>query len=662
MSSDKFAVNRVVIEDVTPRVDGGRFPAKRVRGDVVTVQADVFGDGHDAVAAMLRYRHRSARTWQKVPMEFVVNDRWRARFEVAELGRYQFTIEGWTDHFATWRNGIIKKHAAGVVTEADLEIGASLIEDGSRRASGQMAEMLAETAVVLRQSKASSADRVERAVAEDAWVAMRSFPDRSGATVHDIVYEIEVDRELAGFSAWYELFPRSWGESGEHGTLVDVADHLDYVADMGFDILYLPPIHPIGRTLRKGPNNTLSPGEDDPGVPWAIGGPEGGHTAIHPDLGTLEDFRKLLGRAGDRGIEIALDIAFQCSPDHPWVKEHPQWFRHRPDGSIQYAENPPKKYEDIYPLDFETSDREGLWQALRDVFAFWAGEGVSVFRVDNPHTKAFPFWEWVIADLKRDRPELIFLAEAFTRPKVMYRLAKAGFTQSYTYFAWRNTAWELREYMLELTQGEPAEYFRPNFWPNTPDILTEYLQSGGRGAFINRLVLAATLSSNYGIYGPAFELMEATPREMGSEEYLNSEKYQIRHWELDRPDSLQPIIAAVNRIRRQHPALQQTSDIHFHPTDNDMLLCYSKRSGDDLVLVIVNLDPHNTQAGWTNLDLTELGIDHSQPYQVHDLLVERRYLWQGAFNFVRLDPHVMPAHVFALRRRVRTEHDFDYFL
>jgi starch synthase (maltosyl-transferring) len=663
VSPEKFApANRVVIEDVTPRVDGGRFPAKRIVGDTVTVEADVFADGHDAVAALVRYRHRDARTWQKTPMAFLVNDRWEARFRVDEMGHYQFTVEGWIDHFTTWRNGITKKQAAGVVEEADLEIGAALIEAGSGRAAGETAELLARVAKELRNKRTPRPRRVERGSATDVESAMRAFPDRSGGTVHDTTYEIEVDRERARFSAWYELFPRSWGESGTHGTLMDVADKLDYVADMGFDIVYLPPIHPIGTTLRKGPNNTLQPGPDDPGVPWAIGSPEGGHTSIHPQLGTIDDFRKLRDRASDLGMEIALDIAFQCSPDHPWVKEHPDWFRHRPDGSIQYAENPPKKYEDIYPLDFETSDRQGLWQALRGVFEFWADEGVKVFRVDNPHTKAFPFWEWVISELKRDRPELIFLSEAFTRPRVMYRLAKAGFTQSYTYFAWRNTAWDLTEYMRELTEEDPAEFFRPNFWPNTPDILTEYLQTGGRAAFVTRLILAATLSSNYGIYGPAFELMEATPRDLGSEEYLNSEKYQIRHWELDRPDSLRPIITVVNGIRRRHPALQRTDNLVFHPTDNDLLLCYSKEHQDDLILVIVNLDPYNLQSAWTNLALDELGIHPEHPFQVHDVLLERRYLWQGAHNFVRLDPQVMPAHIFAVRRRLRTEHDFDYFI
>lgn len=595
-------------------------------------------------------------------MEPLANDRWEAQFTVDRIGRWHYTVEGWIDHYATWRAGILAKAKAGVVEEADLEIGATLLEAGADRANGTASELLEEAVRTVRDTSSETTDRVEAATDSEVAAAMRRFPDRERSTVHEVVFCLDVDRPLAGFSAWYELFPRSWGESGAHGTFADVAARLDYVADMGFDVLYLPPIHPIGTTHRKGPNNRLDAGPDDPGVPWAIGGPEGGHTAIHPELGDIEDFRKLRDRAADLGMEIALDIAFQCSPDHPWVKEHPEWFRHRPDGTIQYAENPPKKYEDIYPLDFETEDSEGLWSALKGVFDHWIAEGVKVFRVDNPHTKAFPFWEWVIGELKAEHPDLIFLSEAFTRPKVMYRLAKLGFTQSYTYFAWRNTAWELREYLTELTQEEPAEFFRPNFWPNTPDILTEYLQTGGRPAFVIRLLLAATLSSNYGIYGPAFELMEATPRQPGSEEYMDSEKYQIRHWELERPDSLAPIIGRVNRIRREHSALQSNRGLVFHHVDNEQLLCYSKRSGDDIVLVVVNLDPRYVQSGWTSLDLEALGMEPDQQFQVHDLLVDRRYLWHGAHNFVQLDPHVMPGHVFAVRRRVRTEHDFDYYL
>jgi starch synthase (maltosyl-transferring) len=433
---------------------------------------------------------------------------------------------------------------------------------------------------------------------------------------------------------------------------------------MGFDVVYLPPIHPIGVSFRKGRNNTLTPTPEDPGSPWAIGGAEGGHTAIHPQLGTMADFERLVARARDLGMEIALDLAYQCTPDHPWVKSHPEWFRRRPDGTIQYAENPPKKYQDIYPIDFETEDWRALWDALKDVVLYWAQHGVRIFRVDNPHTKAFPFWEWMIAEVQGVYPDVLFLSEAFTRPKVMYRLAKLGFSQSYTYFAWRNTKDELTTYFTELTQTHVREFFRPNLWPNTPDILTEYLQFGGRPGFMIRLVLAATLGASYGIYGPAFELGDSTPRSPGSEEYLNSEKYEIRQWDLANPWSLRDFIARVNRIRRQSPALQTDRGLRFHQTDNPMLLCYSKTSDDQssVVLVVVNLDFQHTQAGWVSLDLQALGMDETRPFQVHDELGEERYLWQGRRNYIELNPHSVPAHIFRLRRRVRTEKDFDYYL
>jgi starch synthase (maltosyl-transferring) len=473
-----------------------------------------------------------------------------------------------------------------------------------------------------------------------------------------------VDRELARFSSWYELFPRSSSPApGRHGSFADVEARLPYVAELGFDVLYLPPIHPIGRTKRKGPNNAVKSRTGDPGSPWAIGAEEGGHKSIHPELGTIDDFRRLVASAAEHGIEIALDIAFQCSPDHPYVDRHPEWFHWRPDGTVQFAENPPKRYEDIYPFAFDTDQWPELWLELQSVFEFWIEQGVRVFRVDNPHTKPLPFWEWCIGELKTSHPDLVLLSEAFTRPKVMHRLAKAGFTQSYTYFAWRNTKWELTEYFTELSKDESREYFRPNAWPNTPDILTETLQFGGRPAFVSRLVLAATLAANYGIYGPAFELSEHRPREPGSEEYLDSEKYQLRTWDLDRPDSLREVIARVNTIRRENRALQQDWTLAFHTVESDHLLCYSKATEDldNVVLVVVNLDPHHTQSGWVDLSLDTLGLD-SSPFQVHDLLGGGRFVWQGSRNYVELDPQVLPAHVFLVRRRVRTEREFDYFL
>jgi len=474
-----------------------------------------------------------------------------------------------------------------------------------------------------------------------------------------------VDPPKARFSAWYEMFPRSCSpRPGVHGTLAACEARLPYIAAMGFDVLYLPPIHPIGSTHRKGRNNSPVCEPGDPGSPWAIGAAAGGHTAVHPDLGTLEDFHSLLRQARSQGLEIAMDLAFQCSPDHPYVREHPEWFRRRPDGSIQYAENPPKKYEDIYPLDFECAERAALMDELKRVVLFWIDQGVRIFRVDNPHTKPLAFWEWLIGEVKTSHPEVIFLAEAFTRPKVMHRLAKSGFSQSYTYFAWRHTAWELKKYFSELTQTEVVEVFRPNLWPNTPDILTEYLQNGGRPAFAARLILAATLGANYGIYGPAFEVCEDRSRKPGSEEYLNSEKYEIRTWDIDSPDRLSELIARVNRIRRENPALHGDRSLRFHSVDNEQLICYSKHTADfsNVILTVVNLDPHHTHSGWLLLTLSELGLEADKPFQVHDLLSGARYLWNSDRNFIELNPRVMPAHIFRVRKKIRTEHDFDYFM
>ena len=479
------------------------------------------------------------------------------------------------------------------------------------------------------------------------------YPDRSLETALDQPLAVTVDPQRALFSAWYELFPRSASpDPNRHGTFADVIARLPYIEELGFDVLYMPPISPIGQQFRKGPNNQPSTDPADPGVPWAIGGPDGGHTAVHPDLGTLEDFRQLVEVARERGIEVALDIAFQASPDHPWVKEHPGWFRARPDGTIQYAENPPKKYQDIYPFDFESHDWRGLWDALADVFRFWIDLGVHIFRVDNPHTKAFPFWDWAINDIKRAHPEVLFLAEAFTRPRVMYRLAKLGFSQSYTYYTWRNSAADLRDYMVELTSPPVSEFFRPNFWPNTPDILHADLQTGGRAAFEARLVLAATLSASYGIYGPAYELMEHTPRDPGTEEYLDSEKYQQRTWDLERPDSLRDLIARVNRARRQHSALHSNERLRFHPTDNSNLLAYTKNSPDrsDVILTIANLDYQAPQQGVLRLDVEELGLPSDRPFTVTDLLDGTSTTWTGARIPIELDPAERGAHLLWLRR------------
>jgi starch synthase (maltosyl-transferring) len=656
--------SRVVITAVTPEVDGGRFPIKRTVGEKVVVEADIFTDGHDALSGLLLYRRDGESSWSEVSLRFLIDDRWRGEFRVTELGRCWYTIQAWVDHFETWRQQLLQKHRAGQKLTVDLLAGAALVEAAGRRASAPDDDALAQFARALRNRKGGDG-RIALLQEGELSSIMARYPDRRLATWYERELLVVVDREKARFSTWYEMFPRSSApESGKHGTFKDCEACLPYVAAMGFDVLYFPPIHPIGRTHRKGKNNTPGAGPDDPGSPWAIGAGEGGHTAVHPDLGSLEDFRRLLYKAKEQGLEVALDIAFQCSPDHPYVTEHPEWFRWRPDGTVQYAENPPKKYEDIYPLYFETDAWRELWSELKRVITFWIDQGVRIFRVDNPHTKPFLFWEWLIAEVKTAYPEVIFLAEAFTRPKVMYHLAKVGFTQSYTYFAWRNTKWEITRYFTELWQSEVREYFRPNLWPNTPDILTEYLQMGGKAGFMARLVLAATLGATYGLYGPAFELCEGRPREWGSEEYLDSEKYEIRPWGASRRDSLKDFIARVNRIRRENPALQQDGNLNFHEVNDEQLLCFSRHNedGSNMVLVVVNLDPHHTHRGWLNLDLEVLGLDQTSPYQVHDLLGDARYLWSGPRNYVELDPAVVPAHIFRVRRKVRTERDFDYFM
>jgi starch synthase (maltosyl-transferring) len=655
--------SRVIIEDVTPQVDGGRFAAKRAAGEAVDVGATIFAEGHDLLSARIRWRRAGEIAWHDVPMDALGNDAWTARFVVETLGRYEFTVEAWIDRFGSWRHGFARKVEAGQDVASELLEGAALVRAAATRAGGTDGTWLAERADVLGGTAAQPA-RVDAAVAAELQATMARHPDRDGAAVLAQPLAVEVEVERAAFGAWYECFPRSMSpDPSRAGTLRDLADRLDYVAGMGFDVLYLPPIHPIGTSYRKGRNNTLVPEPGDPGSPWAIGSSDGGHTAVHPDLGTLADFDALVARAREHGLAVALDIAFQCSPDHPWVHEHPEWFRRRPDGSIQYAENPPKRYQDIYPFDFESGAWASLWAALRDVVLFWAAHGVTIFRVDNPHTKPLAFWEWLIAEVRARLPEAVFLAEAFTRPAVMRRLAKVGFSQAYTYFTWRNTKTELVEYLTELTQTPVREYMRPNFFANTPDILHEYLQTGGRAAFQIRLILAATMVGSYGIYGPPFELCvgDAVP---GTEEYRGSEKYEVRHWDLDSRDGLQPLATLLNRIRHDNAAFRHDRRLRFFPVDNGALIAYGKTTPDlsNVLIVVVNLDPHHPQSGFLELPLRELGIDPEQPYQVDDLLGGARYLWQGPRNYVALDPHAMPAHVFRVRRRLRTEQDFDYFL
>ena len=545
-----------------------------------------------------------------------------------------------------------------------IRLEQTLIDEAAARAKSPDGSWLTGKALSLRSE---SDVEVRRKAATDSALndVMRRYPDRRYASKFERELVIVVDPVRARFSAWYELFPRSTSpDPAKHGTFADCEARLPYIAEMGFDVVYLPPVHPIGTTFRKGKNNSVTAQPEDVGSPWAIGSPEGGHKAINPQLGTLADFRGLVKRASELNLQVALDIAFQVSPDHPYVKDHEDWFKKRPDGTIQYAENPPKKYQDIYPFEFETPKWFELWQELKSVFDFWIEQGVKIFRVDNPHTKAFPFWEWCITALKKDNPELLFLSEAFTRPKIMYRLAKLGFSQSYTYFPWRNAKFELTTYLTELTKTQVREFFRPNQWPNTPDILTEFLQIGSRAAFMIRYLLAATLGANYGIYGPAFELLESKAVRQGSEEYLDSEKYQIRHWDLNRPDSLRELIALVNRIRRNNPALQGDWSLAFHPVNNDNLICYSKHSedGSNLVVTVVNLDPHHTQAGIVDLPLDEFHIEEDHPYQAHDLLTGAHYVWTGRRNYVELNPASIPAHILQIRRRLRAEADFEYFL
>ncbi len=654
---------RVVIENVQPEIDCGRFPIKRIVGEKVVVLADIFADGHDSIAARLLYRKEGEPEWREAPMRFVENDTWRGEFIVKELGAHQYSIEGWVDEFSSWRKGLKKKHDAGQDVSLEMIIGAGLLGEASKRSPQREAARLADLADYLKNEQ-DAEQAVSVALSEEVFKLMEKYPDREIALRYPKDLSVVVDRPKALFSAWYERFPRSSShDPSKHGTLADCERLLPEIARMGFDVFYLPPIHPIGGSYRKGKNNSQEVNPDDPGSPWAIGSEEGGHKAIHPGLGTLEDFDSLVRKAAEYGIEIAIDLAYQCSPDHPYVKEHPEWFKKRPDGTIQYAENPPKKYQDIYPLYFETDRWRELWEELKSVVLFWIDRGVRIFRVDNPHTKPFSFWDWLIREIKKDYPEVIFLAEAFTRPKVMYQLAKLGFNQSYTYFTWRHSKREFEEYLTELTKTEAREYFRPNFWPNTPDILPEYLQYGGRPAFIIRLILAATLSSNYGIYGPPFELAvnEALP---GREEYLDSEKYEIKHWDWDREGNLKDFISRVNRIRRQNPALQTTWNLSFYETDNDHLLFYGKESEDlsENILVVVNLDPFRIQSGWLSIPIEEFGLAPKQPYLCHDLLSDDKYIWYGERNFVQLNPHVLPAHIFKLRKRMKRETDFDYFM
>lgn len=616
---------RVVIDRVAPEVDGGRFPAKRIRGDLVEVEADVICDGHEELECRLLVRHGESGQWAAIPMTCQGNDRWTASFIADRIGLWQVVVAARIDLFATWLRDLGRREAAGEELGVELIAGSQMIAAAAHAAPPALAREIDSLAARLRSEAWAETARSER-----LRELMTLYADRRDETRLDPPRPIWVDREKARFSAWYELFPRSWGRTpGVHGTFADLTDRLDYVRGMGFDVLYLTPIHPIGRSYRKGRNNALLASDDDVGSPWGIGSPEGGHTAIHPALGTFEDFSALRQKAESLGMEIALDMAIQCSPDHPWVGEHPEWFRRRADGTIQYAENPPKKYQDIVPFDFQSEHWRTLWEALADVFRFWVSKGVRIFRVDNPHTKPFAFWEWLIGEIHRTHPDVLFLSEAFTRPKTMYRLAKLGFTQSYTYFTWRTEKRETADYLVEVTTPPVADFFRPNFWPNTPDILHETLQTGGPAMFEVRLTLAALSVGNWGIYGPAMELLESAPREPGSEEYLDSEKYEIKRWDLESPESLAPFVRRLNEIRRSEPALHRVRPPLIQPIDDPHLLawCRHDAASGNTVLVVVSLRPEETRTGRLELDLELLRLDAATTLLAHDLLAGGDAVW-----------------------------------
>ncbi|GAB3807413.1 alpha-1,4-glucan--maltose-1-phosphate maltosyltransferase [Spirosoma humi] len=670
-----FGRARVVIERVSPELDGGRFPIKAIPGDVVAVEADIFADGHDYLTVVLLYKHTDDANWTEMAMAPLVNDRWGASFVVERQGRYLYTFEAWINHPASWQHEIHLKVADGQRITSELLAGATYLDGMLERAGGKKTDapavkskskkkveisdeipdvkVLRELAALFRAgSNAPDGDQYNEAVSvaesdQFTFYANR-YPERSHTTRYAHELGVEVDRARAGFSTWYCLFPRSASrQEGVHGTFRDVEALLPRISGMGFDVLYLPPIHPIGTAHRKGKNNSVICQPGEPGVPYGIGSEEGGHDTIHSELGTVDDFKHLIAIAKNYEMEIAMDLAIQCSPDHPWAKEHPEWFKKRPDGTIQYAENPPKKYQDIYPVYFETEDWRNLWEELKRVLLVWGSWGVRIIRVDNPHTKPFVFWEWIIAEVKKEYPDMIFLSEAFTKPKVMQELAKRGFAHSYTYYTWRNTKAELQEYMTELTQGEMKHYFRPNFWPTTHDINPYSLQSGHEPQFLIRYFMAATLSSNYGIYGPSFELMEHVPFP-NKEEYLNSEKYEIRLWDWDKTNKLTYLITLVNRIRRDNVALQTTNNLAFCTVSDDAIMAYLKITGTNRLLIVVNTDAYQRRAGMVQVPIWQLGIGYDQPYKVHDLLTGAYYTWQGEQNYVELDPYVLPMHLFRI--------------
>ena len=641
--------NNVIIENVYPEIECGRYPVKREVGDRFEVRADIFKEGHDVLSAVVKSREKGSRKWTETPMEPLNPglDLWSGSFVLPENTRYEYTIEAWHDEFETWRRDVGKKVDDGQFVELELIEGRALVEKASKRSKDKA---LAQTLAGF--DAAGYEGRLAILRSEEVRDLMRRHPDRSSSTTYGKKLEVIVDRERARYGAWYEMFPRSQGtEPGRSATFREAEERLPEIAEMGFDVVYLTPIHPIGTTNRKGRNNALVAGPDDPGSPYGIGSGEGGHKSVHPDLGTLEDFRRFVEAAGERGMEVALDVAIQASPDHPYIKEHPEWFKFRPDGTIKYAENPPKKYQDIVNVDFESEDWENLWHEWRDVFLFWIEQGVKIFRVDNPHTKPFPFWEWCIAEVWKQHPDVIFLAEAFSRPRIMQNLAKLGFAQSYTYYTWRNEKWEIIEYLTELAHEEPSEYMRPNFFPNTHDILPHVLQFGGRPAFLMRLALAATLSPTYGIYS-GYELCENTPRgERGATVYYqDSEVYEYKVWDWDRPGHIKDYVRRINRIRRENSALHYLKNLTFHEAQNDSVLFYGKTAGENAVFTAVNLDPHAPHDAHVHFPLWEIGIGEDETYVVEELISGRRLQAQGGWFWVRLMPWSNPVEIFRVKK------------
>ena len=634
--------SRVIIENVQPQIDQGLYPAKRTVGERVDVSADIFGDGHDHLRAQVLYRKQDDQHWQHVEMKSGYNDNWWGSFYATEKTVYVFTVQAWIDHFDTWYDGFKKKAHANVDVHVEIKEGILLLKRLSKAKNDRLA-----SAIIALEGEYSKA--IAFVLSDDFGKLVHDFPLVDHETQYDKILDVVVEHEKANFSTWYELFPRSASLEGKHGTFKDVIKLLPRVASMGFDVLYLPPIHPIGKVNRKGKNNNVKAEPGEPGSPWAIGSDEGGHKSVHRDLGTLDDYRKLIAEAKKHGIDIALDLAFQCAPDHPYVKEHPEWFKQRPDGSIQYAENPPKKYQDIYPFNFETDQWMDLWVELKSVITFWIDQGVKIFRVDNPHTKPIPFWQWVISEVNSEYSDVIFLAEAFTRPKVMASLAKVGFTQSYTYFTWRVHKQEIIDYMNELVYSESRNYFRPNFWPNTPDILPSFMHHQGENIFILRLALAATLVSSYGVYGPVYEFYDNVPVP-GKEEYYDSEKYEVKRHDWKKTNRMTDIITLLNKARKENPALQSTWNMQFCHIEDQNMLAFLKATDDlsNIILVVANLDTQAKHSGFVQLPKERLKLGDHINVKVQDLLTEEHYTWTQEWNYVELDPYKLPFHLFKI--------------